>query len=185
MLKPDHIGCDGICQKWFHKECVDVDDVEFAAFVGDTSSEWFCRSCCEPTSDSEPSTMVQSPADVQNSCTVEIDIPPMSISNGDLWKAKWGKLSGPEIATSVNKAYKKIVKWRRNIFLLPSGQAGKAFIEEMTKTINFFTSTAHVQSVSLTMVIIMPALLLQKPSKKSKSKDHVAYLTKMEKVGMV
>ena len=43
---------------------------------------------------------------------------------------KWGDLSGEAFIQRINIAYEEIVKWRRNIFLLPSGKAGKAFISE-------------------------------------------------------
>ena len=68
--------------------------------------------------------------------------------------------------------------WRRNLFQVLTGDVGQSFIEELTKTINFFTSYSALEEVALTMVMIMPALLLQKPAKKSKTKDHKAYLEK-------
>ena len=68
--------------------------------------------------------------------------------------------------------------WRRNLFQVPTGKAGRLFIEELTKTIVNFTSSTALEEVALTMTMIMPALLLQKPSRKSKTKEHVAYLDK-------
>ena len=53
-----------------------------------------------------------------------------------------------------------------------SWQRGKAFVEDMTKTITLFTSPSSLQAVALTMSMILPTFLLQKPSKKSKCKDH-------------
>ena len=145
--------------------------MDYQQLLDDPRSKWICPDC-------KTVSPVQADKSITNNCAVVIDIPSINNSNGDLRKAKWGKLSSLEIATSVISAYKKVVKWRRNIFQVPSGQAGKAFIEEMTKTINFFTSSSNMESIAITMVMIMPALLLQKPSKKSKTKDHVAYLNK-------
>ena len=68
--------------------------------------------------------------------------------------------------------------WRRNLFQVPTGKAGRLFIEKLTKTIVNFTSSTALEEVALTMTMIMPALLLQKPSRKSKTKEHVAYLDK-------
>ena len=46
------------------------------------------------------------------------------------------------------------------------------------KCVDQFNSSGNLECVALTMLMIMPALLLQKPSVKSKTKDHVEYLTK-------
>ena len=72
--------------------------------------------------------------------------------------------------------YDEIVRWRRNIFLLPSGQAGKSFLEEMTRLAKAWASKSKDEAVAMTMLMVMPALLLQKPSKRSKTAEHVAAL---------
>ena len=109
---------------------------------------------------------------------VNPNVPSVNHQVADISKAKWGKLKGQEIICAANFAYNKILKWKRNVFLLPSGQAGKSFIEEMTKVMLCFTSSSYLESVALTMVMIMGPLLLQKPSQKSKCKDHIRYLAK-------
>ena len=38
---------------------------------------------------------------------------------------KWGDLSEEVFIQRINIAYEEIVKWRRNIFLLPFGKAGR------------------------------------------------------------
>ncbi len=88
-----------------------------------------------------------------------------------------GVLRGNEITEAVNHAYQNITKWRRNLFLVPTGKIGREFIDEVAKTITLFTSGSQMESVALSMVMIMFPLLLQKPSRKSKSKDHSKYLT--------
>ena len=68
------------------------------------------------------------------------------------------------------------MKWKRNLFLLPSGAVGKQFIEEMNKVVSSFVSQSSLESVSMSMLMIMPALLLQKPAKRSKTAQHVEAL---------
>ena len=109
---------------------------------------------------------------------VNPNAPSVNHQVADISKAKWGKLKGQEIICAVNFAYSKILKWKKNVLLLPSGQAGKSFIEEMTKIMLCFTSSSYMESVALTMLMIMGPLLLQKPSQKSKCKDHIRYLAK-------
>lgn len=106
------------------------------------------------------------------------DLPTVTPSKADLSKAIWGKLKGDKIEEWVSKTYNKIVRWKRNLFMTPSGQAGKQYIEKTAKTINYFNMAENRESVAVTMSIIMPALLLQKPSRNSKTKDHVKFLEK-------
>ena len=62
------------------------------------------------------------------------------------------------------------------MFLLPSGRAGKQFIEETTKLINEWLHDLPLKDTAFKAIMIIPSLLLQKPSKKSKSRDHLKLL---------
>ena len=75
--------------------------------------------------------------------------------------------------------YDEIVFWRKNLFLLPIGHCGKLFISEMTRLINAWNNNStNLKPISLKALMIMPALLMQKPSYKSKSKHHTASLNR-------
>ena len=76
------------------------------------------------------------------------------------------------VRINVNQIYEKIVFWRSNLFLLPTGKSGRNFILELTRLINAWVDNSAMKDISLKMIMIMPALLLQKPSRTSKSKDH-------------
>ena len=60
--------------------------------------------------------------------------------------------------------------------MLPSGQAVKSFLEEMTRLIKAWACKSKEEPVAMVMLMTMPALLLQKPSKRSKTADHVTAL---------
>ena len=62
--------------------------------------------------------------------------------------------------------------------MLLTGAAGKKFINEATKMINFWTDNLPLKLIAFKALHMIPALLLQKPSKTSKSKDHLAALSK-------
>ena len=94
----------------------------------------------------------------------------------DITRSKWGMLKGEQIITNCKRVYAEVVNWKRNLFLLPSGAAGKQFIEELNKVVSGFASKASYESAVMEMIMIMPALLLQKPTKKSKSAQHVQAL---------
>ena len=68
--------------------------------------------------------------------------------------------------------YNEITKWRKNLFDIPSGSSGKRFIEESTRLVSEWNNRSPLGNVSLKGMMIMPILLLQKPSKSSKAKDH-------------
>ena len=51
--------------------------------------------------------------------------------------------------TTIDKAYDEIVKWKSNLFSVPRGQCGKAFIEELTKWLEHFNEFSDYQCVAL------------------------------------
>ena len=69
-------------------------------------------------------------------------------------------------------AYESVITWKKNLFKVPSGQSGKAFTREITRHLEEFAGGTKHQTVSMTSIMIMPALLLQKPHLKSKGKEH-------------
>ena len=72
--------------------------------------------------------------------------------------------------------YEQIVYGKRNLFLLPSGKAGKQYIYETTKLMNEWLQESPLKDIAFKAIMIMPNLLLQKPSKNSKAKDHLKAL---------
>ena len=90
-----------------------------------------------------------------------------------------GNHTKEDLEQIMSAVYDEIVNWRKNIFVLPSGHCGKMFISEMTRLINAWNNNStNLKSISLKALMIMPALLMQKPSYKSKSKHHTASLNR-------
>ena len=90
----------------------------------------------------------------------------------------WADLDGSEVVEIINEAYTEIVHWRRNVFAVPSGEAGKKFVTELARLFQAFADRSALEQIAIKAAMIMPALLLQKPHPKSKTKDHVACLTR-------
>ena len=88
----------------------------------------------------------------------------------------WGDLSGRDFCDKVNKAYDEVVQWRRNLFLVPFGKVGKALIQEMANLFQAYGENSSLECIALKACLLMQVLLLQKPSKTSKAKDHVTCL---------
>ena len=55
----------------------------------------------------------------------------------------------------------------KKLFNIPSGKAGKNFVAELT----FYADLNHM---ALKAFMVLPALILEKPSSTSKSKEHSA-----------
>ena len=84
---------------------------------------------------------------------------------------EWGHHTEKDLRQILDSTYDEVVFWKKNFFLLPSGSAGKKFIREMTRLINAWNNNTALKNIALKAVMIMPSLLLQKPSFKSKSKQ--------------
>ena len=94
----------------------------------------------------------------------------------------WGNKKGSEACKDINDCYEKIVFWKRNLFLLPKGKNGKDYIKEITRLVNAWIENSPLRKCAMSAIHIMPALLLQKPSKSSKSKDHTIALERRIKL---
>ena len=88
----------------------------------------------------------------------------------------WGDLDAETFTQRLNLAYSTVIHWRRNIFAIPTGNAGTAFVRELSRLFRAYATGSALESVALRAAMTMCVLLLQKPSRLSKSKDHVACL---------
>ena len=60
--------------------------------------------------------------------------------------------------------YHTIGHWRKSLFLLPSGSRDKSFIEEMKRLVNSLTFRSEQDTTVMKALMVLPTLLLQKPS---------------------
>ena len=59
-----------------------------------------------------------------------------------------------------------------NLFKLPTGNAAKAFIKELSFWLEILNSKTEHHAIALKVYIILTALMLRKPPKTSKSQEH-------------
>ena len=85
-------------------------------------------------------------------------------------------IRGEDFITAINNAYNEIFKWRKNLFKLPSGNAAKKFVNELSKWLEHYNNNTQLQGIALKVFHILPALILQKPTKNSKARDHLKKL---------
>ena len=84
----------------------------------------------------------------------------------------------PTIRNKISEIYEEIIKWRKNLFLVPPGKSGTDFIKELTRLLQLFVDETKWMRLALARVHIFIPLMLQKPSAKSKARDHTKYLEK-------
>ena len=88
----------------------------------------------------------------------------------------WGRRADRTIITinssTITKAYDEITQWRKNTSLVPYGKVGREFIDQLTQHITEWNNASHAQHIALKIAIVLLATALQKPSMRSKAKDH-------------
>ena len=149
--------CEDKCCSWYHAKCLGITRKRFKEISGKSES-WSCNSCRMDLIDNLPDMASETPDKI-------------------IYSVTWGEMSGQQmIMETVLKAYSTISTWIPNFFFLPSGKEGKEFIEELIITLQHFIDKSACQSFSLTSFLIMIPLLLQKPSKKSKTSENKEHL---------
>ena len=80
------------------------------------------------------------------------------------------------IRNKLSLIYEEIITWKKNVFQLPRGSGAEKFIKELTRLIYLFVNKTAWEGLALQMVHVFIPLMLQKPSQKSKARDHAKYL---------
>ena len=90
----------------------------------------------------------------------------------------WGNIDSASFAHSLDFSYKEAVHWKRNLFKIPQGNAGKSFTAELSRLFYAFATCSALEPIALKVATILHLLLLQKTHRSSKTKDHINSLVK-------
>ena len=101
-----------------------------------------------------------------------------SILQDDSTDKVWKDLNYSQLKEKLKIVYEDMVFYKRNLFLIPTGKAGKDFIKELTFWLKQLNNNTKLNGVAVLAFMVLPSLLLQKPSAKSKAKDHSAALAR-------
>ena len=61
----------------------------------------------------------------------------------------WGELDGKSFSNLIDTAHSEVVHWRRNLFLVPSGRAGKAFVTELARLWESYANASALELIAL------------------------------------
>ena len=94
----------------------------------------------------------------------------------------WGKLDATSFTQSLEAAYNEVTHWRKNLFSVPFGNAGKKFVVELSRLFRAFAVGSALETVALRAITVMSILLLQKSSFNTKPKEDSLCLERRLKV---
>ena len=85
---------------------------------------------------------------------------------------KWGEQNLREVSKKIQDAYESIAFCKKKL-MLSTGAAAKKYITETTNLINGWTNNSPLKDIAFKAIHVTHSLLLQKPSKISKTKSHL------------
>ena len=95
---------------------------------------------------------------------------------------QWGNLDAASFCSELDRVYREIALWKKNSFSVPRGSAGKAFVCELARLFHAIGEGSSLESIALKAIAVACALLLQKPGRTSKDRDHVLLLEQRMKL---
>ena len=71
-------------------------------------------------------------------------------SDGDHERFSRNEVAGSRFEALIHDAYEKIIQWKRNIFMLPTGASGKKYIDETTRLFNLWINNSPCNASFIT-----------------------------------
>ena len=88
----------------------------------------------------------------------------------------WGSLSTQSFIDQMSRTYTEVVFRKNNVFTVPLGASGKSFVSELARLFQAYSDGSGLELIALKAITVASRLLLQKPFRTSKAKDHISCL---------
>ena len=99
------------------------------------------------------------------------------------YKVNWGNLDSLlQIDNELNTCFDTVITWRKIFFLVLRRKAGKSSIAEAARILNLYNYNTSRKLIALKALMVFLPMMLQKPIRTSKAKDHCNYLQKILKL---
>lgn len=157
----------GSCVNTAHTPSPDVTDTDIAS-PSQPQNSTSTQPSMVPTSPQPPNPLIG--PNTQEDTSPPLQLPGFSPTIAGTFT--WGSYDAPTFINSLKAAYNEVVHWKPNLFKVPYGTTGKSFVSELSRLYKAFASTSAMECIALKATTVAPILLLQKPSAKSKAKDH-------------
>ena len=153
------------CKVWYHVDCVGLSKSQ-GKCMERTGEAFICPVCisADVLSTSGAVTPDSSAAQLPSYC--DLSAPSFM----------WGDVEGIDFVQQISSAYDVIVHWRRNLFLVPFGIVGKAFVQELARLFTAYGEGGALECIAIKAAMVMCSLLLQKPHRSAKTRDFIASL---------
>ena len=149
IIECDHKGDK--CYHWYHDNCVGVTPAE-GRHLESQGEPFICPFC-----------------------TTVLSLP--SFNSATAPEFTWGSsVNGSDFCDQIQKAYKSIVHWKHNLFLVLFDSVGSQFVTELANLYDGYGSASALESIALKATMVLPPLLLQKPLSQSKSREYIKCL---------
>ena len=105
-----------------------------------------------------------------------VDLPPEKCDSPEpdgFWS-----LPTDDIIILMDKTHAEIVKWQRNLFIIPFGDEGRRFVKELARLIGLFSGGTRDGAFAWSAVVIACHLILQRPFVVSNASDNKKSLRK-------
>ena len=130
---------------------------------------------------SQPGTLTQTLRDLREHCDADknhrnpnlpaIEIVPNETASNCMWKDS--DQPTLRVFKDIDDAYEQTVFFKQNLMHIPSGNVTKQFISELTSWITELNNrNSRLNSHAMKAFMVLPDLLLQKPTRRSKAKDN-------------
>ena len=88
----------------------------------------------------------------------------------------WGTMDSISFIHSLDITYHEVTHWVKNSFKVPRSSVGKDFVSEIVKLFRSVGEGLALELIALKTVFVLCILVLQKPSRNSKERDHIRHL---------
>jgi len=127
-----------------------------------------------------PSTSVSTDFSVASSTAESTSLPDFAPISDSTFT--WGTMDSQSFCHALNCAYQEVVNWKSNCFRIPSGKFGKRFILELARLFRAAGEGSVLEGIAIKAALTLCSLVLQKPSRTSKDKQHISCLERRLKL---
>ena len=152
------------CRVWYHVDCVGLSKSQGKCM--ERKGEAFICPSCMSADVLSTSGAAAPPSAAQ--------LPPFRAMSEPSFM--WSDTKGTDFVQQISLAYDAVVHWQCNLFLVPFGKVGRAFVQELARLFTAYGEGDPMECIATKAAMVMCSLLLQRPHRSAKTHDFVTSL---------